>query len=284
MKIKLMLILMMLTFLLGQERSYLYTSGNPAESGGYLIAANDTLNFSMSLRLSTYALSGIEYFGFYLDLLSDTGNLTATLYSGSSTAPGEVISSADFSFTREDDRDRNMILIAPTDCLEIESAAYYWFSLQASDPQTLVRWQYSQNNNIPFCTSSDDCQTWNELTFGTPGAAFIWGSRLYQSSFDGDLNLDYSLDITDIVLLVAYILNQEELSPEQIGLADLYADGNIDILDIVAQVDIVLNGFPEHMPEFALEDLNDNSPSFGELVGPPNFQGDISCYYFGHAG
>ncbi len=284
MRIKVILTFIFIALLVGQERSYLYTNGGPAESGSYLIAANDSVNFSMGLRLNTYALSGIEYFGFYLELLSDTGNLTAALYSGSSTAPGEVLATATYSFTRADDRERNMIVIMPDDCIAIEPSTYYWFSLQAADAQTQVSWLYSQNNNLPYCTSSDNCQTWNDLTIGTPGAAFVWGSRMYQSSFDGDLNLDYSLDVTDIVMLVAYILNQEELTPEQLGLADLYSDGNIDILDVVAQVDVVLNGFPDHMTEFALEDLNTNSQTFGELVGPPNFQGDISCYYFGHAG
>jgi hypothetical protein len=37
------------------------------------------------------------------------------------------------------------------------------------------------------------------------------------------------------------------------------------------------------MPDFALEDVNPNSATHGEIVSPRQFVGRVSCWYFGHA-
>ena len=55
----------------------------------------------------------------------------------------------------------------------------------------------------------------------------------------GDLNLDYSLDVLDIVMLVNYIL--DVIAIDDSSLADLNSDGEIDILDIVALMEVVMN-------------------------------------------
>ena len=34
--------------------------------------------------------------------------------------------------------------------------------------------------------------------------------------------------------------------------------------------------------DYALEDLNDTSEFFGELVGPEDFSGQVTLHYFGH--
>jgi hypothetical protein len=36
-------------------------------------------------------------------------------------------------------------------------------------------------------------------------------------------------------------------------------------------------------PDFALEDLNPASPTFGEAIGPSYFRGEASAWYFGHS-
>ncbi|MBL7013121.1 MAG: hypothetical protein ISR83_01755 [Candidatus Marinimicrobia bacterium] len=35
-------------------------------------------------------------------------------------------------------------------------------------------------------------------------------------------------------------------------------------------------------PGFSLEDLNPNSSTFGQMVGPSNYEGDITILFFGH--
>jgi hypothetical protein len=37
------------------------------------------------------------------------------------------------------------------------------------------------------------------------------------------------------------------------------------------------------MPNFALEDTNASSASYGELVGPSDYYGRSSAWYFGHS-
>jgi hypothetical protein len=39
----------------------------------------------------------------------------------------------------------------------------------------------------------------------------------------------------------------------------------------------------ELVPDFAIEDVNASSVSFGELVSPRDFEGIASAWYFGHA-
>jgi hypothetical protein len=38
------------------------------------------------------------------------------------------------------------------------------------------------------------------------------------------------------------------------------------------------------MPDFSLPDLNANSATFNQNVGPSVFRGSVSAYYFTHAG
>ena len=100
---------------------------------------------------------------------------------------------------------------------------------------------------------------------------------------DGDINNDYSADVLDIVLTVAYVLGTEQLSEEQQEMSDLNGDMSTDILDIVILVELVLEG-PELMPDFSLIDINQNSEYYGEVIGPSFFTGQVSGYYFGKAG
>ena len=57
------------------------------------------------------------------------------------------------------------------------------------------------------------------------------------SSINGDLNDDDSLDILDIIILINYILNPQNLELEG---ADINSDSEVNILDIVALVNTIL--------------------------------------------
>ncbi|MBT3591197.1 MAG: hypothetical protein HOK52_10830 [Candidatus Marinimicrobia bacterium] len=35
-------------------------------------------------------------------------------------------------------------------------------------------------------------------------------------------------------------------------------------------------------PGFSLEDLNPNSFTYGQMIGPSNYEGDITILFFGH--
>ncbi|MBT3250803.1 MAG: hypothetical protein HN729_12220 [Candidatus Marinimicrobia bacterium] len=56
----------------------------------------------------------------------------------------------------------------------------------------------------------------------------------------GDVNLDDSLDILDIVLIVNHIINASQLSGYPLYLADINDDGILNILDVILLINIVL--------------------------------------------
>jgi len=62
----------------------------------------------------------------------------------------------------------------------------------------------------------------------------------YTSFESGDVNMDDTVNILDIVLVVNSILGTIELTSTQIQLADMNADGTVNILDIILIVNIVL--------------------------------------------
>jgi hypothetical protein len=66
----------------------------------------------------------------------------------------------------------------------------------------------------------------------------------------GDVNLDQSVDVADMVSLTAYILNRVALAPRNFDVADINADSSADVIDLVAIINHVLGfdtlGVPVH--------------------------------------
>jgi hypothetical protein len=58
----------------------------------------------------------------------------------------------------------------------------------------------------------------------------------------GDINLDSTINVLDIVLMVNYILNVAELTDYQLEIGDLNNDTIVNILDIITLVNIILEG------------------------------------------
>ena len=56
----------------------------------------------------------------------------------------------------------------------------------------------------------------------------------------GDINNDFEINILDIVNLVEYILNNNNLTDEQFESSDLNQDEVINIIDIIFLVNIIL--------------------------------------------
>ena len=56
-----------------------------------------------------------------------------------------------------------------------------------------------------------------------------------------DINLDSTLDILDVILLLNFILEIEIPNDDQIWLSDTNSDGLLNILDIITLVNIILN-------------------------------------------
>lgn len=76
----------------------------------------------------------------------------------------------------------------------------------------------------------------------------------------GDVNHDEKIDISDVVMLVDYILGK---TPEgfYVAQADKNKDGKIDISDVIKLVNIILTGIDE-------DDEGGDGPGSGSIIPP----------------
>ena len=100
----------------------------------------------------------------------------------------------------------------------------------------------------------------------------------------GVISMETLLLILDVVQLSQYVLGNIDLNNDQLLAGDITQDGGINILDIVAMINLILNDQIVYVSEFLYEDINVNTETYGQLVGPPIYQGMITGYYFGKAG
>ena len=66
--------------------------------------------------------------------------------------------------------------------------------------------------------------------------------RIYfwENILSGDLNVDHSLDILDIVSMVSIIVNQSEYSEELLYIIDTNQDNDFNVLDIVVFIELIV--------------------------------------------
>jgi len=57
----------------------------------------------------------------------------------------------------------------------------------------------------------------------------------------GDVNLDYLINILDVILLITYILDFDNLDYQDFIISDINADNNLDVIDVVSLVDLIIN-------------------------------------------
>ena len=242
---------------------------------------------SMAERFSVTYDYAFEAFGVYLksDSFSPL-DVTVKIHSDSNGSPG---SSLGEWIIPVNSVSTYYSLYTGDSCVDFAAGEIYWLSLNfTADPANTVTWLYTQDSYWYTTTSDDSGSTWSDnIDFDFGGAAAIWAERIYESDWqplsDGDINDDGISNILDIVGLVGFVLNTSELTEEQELTADINNDGIINILDIVQLVNFILFG-PEQMPLFSYEDINPNSTSYAEFVGPESYIGNVSLYYFGKAG
>lgn len=102
---------------------------------------------------------------------------------------------------------------------------------------------------IQVWDSSDEWEYPIEISYGTDG--LNWGPETiilddlylyYPDAASGDVNMDMSVDVLDVVMIINHILGEETFSFVQIQAADINEDGAIDVLDIVGLVNLILAG------------------------------------------
>ena len=283
MNLKAIILLLVLSPLLGQDRSLVFSTGAPDGTEGHSIEFNGITGTSLSDRIFISNNMVLEALKVYAEASTAPAMAKIILQADDGGLPGEEI----YSWTidvEEENHGNNYFLIITTDlCIYLDAGNYYWLTLHADDPDSQISWYYSNNATFTYTTSSDLGANWETQSVGNCGALSVWAEYIYEPEVDeiiGDINADGDVNILDVVLLANAVLTGNYLSE-----GDINGDGMNNVLDIVGMVNIILDGPPtEQLPVWAYEDINMNSDYFGVMIGPETFNGNVSLYYFGKAG
>ena len=81
------------------------------------------------------------------------------------------------------------------------------------------------------------------LAKDTSWLAHLNNTNIYinNNTQNGDINLDNTVDILDIIIVINIVLNEYSPTEFEILIADLNYDGNINIQDIILMIQLVLN-------------------------------------------
>ena len=291
MKFKFFISIFLLSFLIGQDRSTLFATGddepNP-NSGGYAIQYIEDEIYGAADRFflsNEYMLERVYVYLAYLpEDMFDNQSVELQLCEDDNGKPGNPIFSntLNLDYNNYDGKWYSFSLLE--ECLKTEVSSYYWITILPMEG-TDAQWIFSEDDDFMYSTTSDGGESWEDFNTGFAGSAAVTGEQIYIPPFDGgDVNGDFVVNVLDVVQLVQYILGNISFDDEQIAAGDLTQDGGINILDVVAMINVILYDGSNFVTDFLYEDLNVNTETFGELVGPPIYEGMISGYYFGKAG
>ena len=283
MNLKAIILLLVLSPLLGQDRSLIFSTGAPDGTEGHSIEFNGITGTSLSDRIFISNNMVLEALKVYAKASTAPAMAKIILQADDGGLPGEEIYSWTINVD-EENHGNNYFLIITTDlCIYLDAGNYYWLTLHADDPDSQISWYYSNNATFTYTTSSDLGVNWETPSVGNCGALSVWAEYIYEPEVDemiGDINADGAVNILDVVLLANAVLTGNYLSE-----GDINGDGENNVLDIVGLVNIILNGPSyEQLPTWDYVDINTNSDYFDQLIGPDTFNGNVSLYYFGKAG
>jgi len=300
------IITIILSVIYAQDRSLIFTTGAPLGScipsnnpcntdgdcllgetcdppGSHTIELNGTTGTSLSDRIYINNNMVLEALKIYAQANTAPAMARVVLQTDEEGLPGEEIYSWILDM-EEENHGNNYFLIVTTDlCIYLDAGNYYWLTLHADDTDSEISWFYSNNSTFTYTTSSDQGASWETSTTGNCGSLSVWAEYIYEPEVEetaGDINVDGSLNVLDVVILANAVLTGEYLSA-----GDINGDGVNNVLDIVGLVSIILNGPSyEQLPTWDYVDINYNSEYYDQLIGPDIFNGNVSLYYFGKAG
>ena len=276
----LFLILLSFSFVLTQTRTTIYNTGSPDSlDDGYIINENHSAANKITIN-NHYVLEAMV---FYVTLESISGTLNVSFREDNNGIPGDLVAeAAQWEHSLDPFNTNGYNLIVTTDqCIYLNADQSYWLTIKAADSVTQATWVYS---NLSFYNYAlEENALWTSA-LGYAGASGVWAEQIYESPHQyGDVNLDFVLNVIDIVNLVGHIMETSILESEALTYADLNQDGLINVIDVVQLVNTILSeSLPS--PNFTLEDINPASEYFGNSIGPSFFDDQVSCYYFGKQG
>ena len=224
----------------------------------------------------------LERLNFYFSFEEYPDSVFIMLQKNENNSPGDLIDQWQVLINQNYPDGYGYNVYTLDECIQLDINNTYWITVK-SIGNGILKWNHT-DEVWPNISSIDGGLTWNNFSNSTPGASIVYGERIYyQDPIWGDINDDLVANVADIVIIVQSILEQMILSEDQYYKADTNQDGQVDVIDILDVVNRILNTTPP-MSSWLLEDINSNSHSFGEFIGPEIYNGDISVYYFGKAG
>jgi hypothetical protein len=91
----------------------------------------------------------------------------------------------------------------------------------------------SIDNDGNYCYEIAIVEDGNEIDMSEPQCIDITLENQYP---EGDINGDYNVNVTDVVVLINYILNNESYPA-----GDISQDGNVNVTDVVLLINMILN-------------------------------------------
>ena len=291
MKLKYFICTLLFSLLISQDRSTLFSTGSEEPNpdwGGYSIYYTENEIYAAADRFylpNEYVLErAYVYLSYSPQDMFDMQSVELQIRYDDNGRPGEILTSDIIDLNYENSEGSWYSVSFLDDCVKTDLSSSYWIAVIPMEGAN-VTWVYSEDDSFLYSTTTDGGQNWEDMSMGRAGSAAVTGEQVYIPPFDGgDVNGDFVVNVLDVVAIVQYILGNVSFDDDQIAAADLTQDGGVNILDVVAMINIILNDGPELVTDFLYEDINVNSETFGQLVGPPIYQGMITGYYFGKAG
>lgn len=134
---------------------------------------------------------------------------------------------------------------------DIARAMFYFYTMYSNvadddffNQQKDILYQWHLDDSIEQAEISRTMEIANYQDYPNP---FILDETLVQRCYFeiefvlGDVNQDSTINVLDIIVIMNYILNVIDLTPEQIALSDMNEDQGINILDIVLLIGEILS-------------------------------------------
>ena len=121
---------------------------------------------------------------------------------------------------------------------EIQTFRFEMNYLSGFVPESICELGSDHNDYLEFDLSGNQlCPPYPEC-IGNPD---FWYQDTSLCNEIGDINLDYLINILDVIILISYILDFDNLDYQELVIADVNGDSILDVLDVVNLVNLILN-------------------------------------------
>ena len=121
---------------------------------------------------------------------------------------------------------------------EIQTFRFEMNYLSGFVPESICELGSDHNDYLEFDLSGNKlCPPYPEC-IGNPD---FWYQDTSLCNEIGDINLDYLINILDVIILISYILDFDNLDYQELVIADVNGDSSLDVLDVVNLVNLILN-------------------------------------------